>query len=80
MKTQGRFDVADMRTDRIWRFLWVCRNDVGGHAPHYDFHAWDGVGGRRTSVYGSFDLNEGMAYVEHMDKSELNTYPAYPMF
>ena len=27
-----------------------------------------------TSVYSSFDLNEGMAYVEHMDKSELNAH------
>lgn len=45
MKTQGQFDVADMKTDRIWRFRWVCRNDVGGYAPHYNFYVWDGVCG-----------------------------------
>lgn len=80
MKSRGRFDVADMKTDRIWRFRWVYRNDVGGYAPHYNFYVWNGVSGCWTSVYSSFDLNEGVAYVEHMDKSELNTYLAYPMF
>lgn len=76
MKDLGRFDVVDMKTDRIWRFCCVYRNDVGGYAPHYNFYVWNGVCGRWTSVYGSFDLNEGVAYVEHMDKSELNAYLA----
>ena len=80
MKSRGRFDVADMKTDCIWRFRWVYRNDVGGYAPHYNFYVWNGVSGCWTSVYSSFDLNEGVAYVEHMDKSELNTYLACPMF
>ena len=80
MKSQGQFDVVDMKTNRIWQFCWVYRNDVGGYAPHYNFYVWDGVCGRWSSVYSSFDLNDGVAYVEHMDKSELNTYLANQLF
>ena len=80
MKTRGQFDVADMKTNLIWRFRWEYRNDDGGYAPHYNFYVWDGVCGRWKSVYSSFDLNEGVAYVEHMDKLELNTYLAYQTF
>lgn len=73
METQGQFDVADMKTDCIRRFRWVYRNDVGGYAPHYNFYVWNDVVGYWTSVYSSFDLNEGVAYIERMDKLELNT-------
>lgn len=73
METQRQFDVADMKTDCIRRFRWVYRNDVGGYAPHYNFYVWNDVVGYWTSVYSSFDLNEGVAYIERMDKLELNT-------
>ena len=72
--SQGKFDVADMKTNLTWRFRWEYRNNEGGYAPHCNFHVWNGVCGRWTSVYGSFDLNEGVAYIEHMDKSELSAH------
>lgn len=72
MKNQGKYDVADMKTNLIWQFRWEYRNDDGGYAPHYNFYVWNDVVGCWTSVYSSFDLNEGLAYIERMDKSELN--------
>lgn len=59
----------------------IIKNYVEGlHSEQYNFYVWNGVSGCWMSVYSSFDLNEGVAYVEHMDESELNTYLAYPMF
>ena len=52
----------------------MYRNDVGSYAPHYNFYVWNDVCGCWSGVYSSFDLNDGMAYVEHMDKSELNAH------
>ena len=72
MKSQGKFEVADMKTNLIWCFRWEYCNDDGGYAPHYNFYVWNDVCGYWTSVYSSFDLNEGVAYIEHMDKLELN--------
>lgn len=72
MKSQGKFDVTDMKTNCIWRFRWEYCSDDGGYAPHYNFYVWNGVCGHWTSVYSSFDLNEGVAFIEHMDKLELN--------
>lgn len=74
MKSQGKFDVTDVKTNCIWRFRWEYRNDDGGYAPHYNFYVWDGICGHWTSVYSSFDLNEGVAFIEHMDKLELNVH------
>lgn len=72
VRNEGRFDVADVEADFVWRFRWECYNDDGGCAPHYGFCAWDGVVGCWTGVCGSFDLNGGVVYVDHVDELELN--------
>lgn len=72
VKYQGWFDCEDVRTNRVWRFRWEYRD--GGYAPHYDFYVWDDVCGHWTFVCDSFDVNEGIARVNHMDKLALSTY------